>query len=222
MTDEKYVFDQTSRERKRIARGSYAKKGGSRSKRCSLPSDNLTAKQRKELNGAVETISKKQKLARQEWQKLSKSMKRQYLEILFLEHNARIKDIAEMWGIGQNNVWRMFNKAGVDVSDIVKKSKAYRKNSPSPEWLAFMAPTREEKSEEVSPPIEKPKAPPAASDAVKLDDSAPDTLKHIRLDVVSGSINYIGDPYAVFEKALLAIDPSKQYHIQIRFKEVTE
>ena len=53
MTDEEYLFRQTERETKRTARGAAAKKCGSKSKKCSLPSDYLSAKQRKGLNGKV-------------------------------------------------------------------------------------------------------------------------------------------------------------------------
>lgn len=53
MTDEKYVFEQTSRERKRIGAGIYSRKRGSRSKKCTLPSDNMTAGQLKKRNGEV-------------------------------------------------------------------------------------------------------------------------------------------------------------------------
>lgn len=225
MTDEKYLFEQTARERKRNARGSFAKKGGSRSKRCSLPSDYLTAKERKELNGMVETINTMKVLSYDEWEKLSISMKKAYIEALYTLHNARIKDIAQMFGKRVNNLARTFEAYGIDVKTLSRKSKAYKKNTPSAEWESFLANSAAvsvNEPEVGSQPAEEENVAPAASDDVKHDDSEPASLKPIRLDVVSGSINYIGDPYAVFEKALLAIDPSKEYHFQIRFKEVTE
>ncbi len=225
MTDEKYLFEQTSRERKRNARGSFAKKGGSRSKRCSLPLDNMTAKQRKELNGAVETINLNKAMSYDEWAKLNLGLKHKYIEALYTMHHARLKDIAMMFGRRENNLVRTFAAYSIDYKALGKKSKAYKKNTPSPEWESFLAnsATVSESEPEVgSQPVEEENVAPGPSDAVKHDDSAPTTLKPIRLDVVSGSINYIGDPYAVFEKALLAIDPSKEYHFQIRFKEVTE
>lgn len=225
MTGEKYLFEQTSRERKRNARGSFAKKGGSRSKRCSLPSDKLTAKQRRELNGAVETINLNKPMSYDEWAKLNLGLKHKYIEGLYTMHHARLKDIALMFGRSENNLSRTFKAYSIDFKTLSRKSKAYKKNTPSAEWESFLANSAAVSASEPevgSQPAEEENVAPAASDTVKHDDSAKATLKPIRLDVVSGSINYIGDPYAVFEKALLAIDPSKEYHFQIRFKEVTE
>lgn len=222
MTDEKYLFEQTARERKRNTRGSFAKKGRSRSKRCSLPSDYLTAKERKELNGVVETVNTMKVLSYDEWKKLSPSMKAVYIEALFEMHQARVIDIAEMWGKTSGNLCKTFKNYGIDIGSMSKKSRAYKNKAPDDSWLDFVASATALEGQDSQEPVEEESVAPAASDAVKHDDSAPSALKPIRLDVVSGSINYIGDPYAVFEKALLAVDPSKEYHFQIRFKEVTE
>lgn len=222
MTDEKYVFEQTSRERKRNARGSFAKKGGSRSKRCSLPSDNLTAKERKELNGVVETINTMKMMSYDEWKKPSLSMKTAYIEALFTMHQARIADIAEMWGKPVSNLYKSMKAYGIDIGRLSRDSRAFKRKSPDKSWLDFVANNTALEGLDSQEPVEEENVAPEASDAVKHDDPEPTTLKPIRLDVVSGSINYIGDPYAVFEKALMAIDPSKEYHFQIRFKEVTE
>ena len=57
MTDAQYLFVIDSREKKSVARSELHRKGGRKSKKCTLPSDYLTEKQRKELNGAVESYS---------------------------------------------------------------------------------------------------------------------------------------------------------------------
>ena len=233
MTDEKYLFEQTSRERKRNARGSFAKKGGSRSKRCSLPSDKLTAKERKELNGAVETLNMVKIYDKEEFKALPDTLKVEYLKNLF-EHGARSSDIAEVMGYSKLAALdRALKNQGINLGELAMVYPSYHKRRKLASWESFLERCVESLKEEVKrrheiiagmvqEPGEEENDAPAASDAVKHDDSAPATLTPIRLDVVSGSINYIGDPYAVFEKALLAIDPSKEYHFQIRFKEVTE
>ena len=48
-------FDYDALQKKRIASGAFHMKRGSRSKRCSLPSDNLTPAQLKRRNGPVST-----------------------------------------------------------------------------------------------------------------------------------------------------------------------
>lgn len=57
MTDAQYLFVSDSREKKSVARSAVHRKGGRKSKKCTLPSDYLTEKQRKELNGAVDSYS---------------------------------------------------------------------------------------------------------------------------------------------------------------------
>lgn len=55
MTDESYTLSQTNRERKTIARSAAHRVNGSKSKRCTLPSDSLTQAQLKKLSGPVIT-----------------------------------------------------------------------------------------------------------------------------------------------------------------------
>ena len=57
MIDAQYLFVSDSREKKSVARSAAHRKGGRKSKKCTLPSDYLTEKQRKELNGAVDSYS---------------------------------------------------------------------------------------------------------------------------------------------------------------------
>ena len=220
MKDEKYVFEQTSRERKRIARGAYAKKGGSRSKRCSLPSDNLTAKQRKELNGAVETLNTMKIYTWDEFKRLPNTLKEEYLKILY-EHGARTLDIAEMWGKGGTSNLRVALSAfGIDSKELARKSPQYKKATPSKDWLKFLEDCRAMEAAKVSPPVEEEKAAPEPSGEVKLD--VPEIVRGNAdtslLKVISGTLNYEGDPAAIFEKVMLAIDPSKKYKMQVRFQ----
>ena len=48
-------FDYDAMQKKRIARGASHMKRGSKSKKCTLPSDYLTAAQKRRLNGPVST-----------------------------------------------------------------------------------------------------------------------------------------------------------------------
>ena len=57
MKDTEYLFTQTSRERKQLARNAKYKKNGSKSRRCTLPSDNLTPSQKKGLSGPMLTYN---------------------------------------------------------------------------------------------------------------------------------------------------------------------
>ena len=50
MTDAEYVFQQDVKERKKMKTGAMHRKCGSKSKKCTLPSDYLTPSQKKKLN----------------------------------------------------------------------------------------------------------------------------------------------------------------------------
>lgn len=50
-------FNTDVKQKKSIARGAYARKNGSKSKKCSLPSDILTAAQKRKLNGPVQSYA---------------------------------------------------------------------------------------------------------------------------------------------------------------------
>ena len=213
MTDAEKMFRQTSKERKN-PRGVWAKKSGSRSKRCSLPSDNLTAKQRKELNGAVETINTMKILSYDEWKVLSKSMKELYLEALFSQHNARVCDVAAMWGRSDVGLRESVKRQGIDLGKIAKKSRAYKKNSADESWLAFLKNSRAVEMEDLQEPVEEENVQQEAPESVKQPLPKDDEL----LRVISGVLNYEGDPAAIFQKALLALDPSKSYAIQIAYQ----
>ena len=56
MTDAAYVFNQEVRERSRIKQGAHHKKNGSKSKKCTLPSDYMTTRQKNKMNGATMTL----------------------------------------------------------------------------------------------------------------------------------------------------------------------
>lgn len=213
MTDAEKMFRQTSKERKN-PRGAWAKKSGSRSKRCSLPSDNLTAKQRKELNGAVETINTMKILSYDEWKVLSKSMKELYMEALFDQHNARARDIAEMWGRSETSLRNSMKWYGIDLGKFAKKSRAYKKRSADESWLAFLEGSRAVEKEDLQESVEEEKMEQEAPETVKQPLPKDDEL----LRVISGILNYEGDPAAIFQKALLALDPRKSYAIQIAYQ----
>ena len=221
MTDEKYLFEQTSRERKRTARGAYAKKGGSRSKRCSLPSDYLTEKQRKELNGPVETydLMVNEPITIEKWKRFHPLVKRSYIKTCFKQHNARIHDIAVMLGKTDADLRRELKNNHIDFDAMARESKAFRKKKPSKEWLDFLElPNLPTLSYEDGKWIEKEKnVTQEASDDVKQANDDVRTAEEL-LEIVSGTLNYIGDPAAIFQKVMLALDPSKRYHIQVRYQ----
>lgn len=104
MTDERFVFQQDIKERSKMKTGAYHKKNGSKSKKCTLPSDHLTAREKKKLNGECMSIKMNEPYHNwKEFKKLSVEMQRNYISGLVVDHQARSKDIAEMFNISPNS-----------------------------------------------------------------------------------------------------------------------
>lgn len=106
MTDERFVFTQDVRERSKMKTGAFHKKNGSKSKKCTLPSDYLTARQKKKLNGECETLKLNEPF--RDWKQFKKyavSMKTAYLDNLVHNYGAKQKDVADMFGVTVNTVY---------------------------------------------------------------------------------------------------------------------
>ena len=215
MTDAAFVYKQTNKERGRSARGAYHKKGGSRSKKCSLPSDKLTEKQRKELNGKVETYNMNKPMTWIEFLGMPLDIQEEYLIGMIIDHEARSKDLAEMFGIVPHTLSKYLSTKFPNKSFWGKASP----HSPSQAWLDFVA-SDETLPLEVSQPVEEEKFAPAASGSVKQGNmtEVSGELNMVRLEIESGRLKFRGWPHAIFEKALLALDPSETYKIEIYFE----
>ena len=104
MTDERYVFNQDVAERSKMKTGAFHKKNGSKSKKCTLPSDHLTEAQKKKLSGPCFTINMNEPF--HDWKKfksLPQSMQAAYINGLVENYGARRSDIAEMLGTTATN-----------------------------------------------------------------------------------------------------------------------
>lgn len=114
MTDERFVFTQDVKERSQMKTGAFHKKNGSKSKKCTFPSDHLTAKQKKKLNGECETFKLNEPF--RDWKafkKYSVTMKTAYLDNLIHNYGARQKDVAEMFGITPNTIYLFCKELGI-------------------------------------------------------------------------------------------------------------
>lgn len=205
MTDEKYLFKETEKERKRLARGAYNKRTGARKKGYKTPSDYLTRKERKKLDGKPTTYNLAAVTKSERWEafmKMPPDVRTLFEQNLIDNHGARLVDIADYLGttVGnlRNHNWRY--KLNV-------KSQGHKNMTSA--WRRFID-VGEPAPEEVSVPVEEEKAPDAPSCAVKQDDI---------LTVNNGEVFMTGLPAAIFEKTMMILDPSKRYCIRIGFFE---
>lgn len=210
MSDAEYVFNQTSFEKKRIARGSFAKKNGSRSKRCSLPSDKLTKKEWKERNGAVLTYNLSRPMDWKTFKKMPALLQREYLENLSKDHKGRSKDIADMFGTSATNLANYVYTHEHLKGALKRTTRTY----VAPEWEAFLSkadsgPSKPSVDSAVSEPAEAPPSEQETPAKVKLD--TPEVW------VERGCLVYAGLPASIFEKAYQILDPNKKYRVLIRY-----
>ena len=106
-------FDFDVMQKKNIARGAYHRKGGSKSKKCSLPSDLLTPAQKRALNGPVTTVKLGQPMSWEAYKSLSDTLKKEYLEDLIASYQVNGAEIGRMLGVSVATMSRELRGIGV-------------------------------------------------------------------------------------------------------------
>lgn len=113
MTDAEYIFRQTSKERKRNGTGDFHKKrkGG---RVIHFPSDHLSRKEKKALNGEVKTYSFRDPLTWEQFKEMPKDIRQQYLDTLTDKfHGVLLSMIAESMGVKRVTLGTHMNRHGI-------------------------------------------------------------------------------------------------------------
>lgn len=114
-SDEQYEMIKDSREKKSIAASSYKQrthcgKGGA----VKFPSDYLSAKELKAMNGeCIKYASLKQPMNWEEFKKLPDDLKIEYVKSLRKKFNVPDAELATMFGVNKNIVYRHFKCYGL-------------------------------------------------------------------------------------------------------------
>ncbi len=95
MTDMK-DFDFDVMQKKSLVASARKRVNGSKSKKCTLPSDYLTPAQIRELNGKMESMNVNKTITWAELAALPPSMAKEYCETLHRVHKATIRGAARM------------------------------------------------------------------------------------------------------------------------------
>ena len=202
MDDAQYVFNQTSSERKRIGRGAVARKNGSKSKKCGLPSDYLSAAEKRKLNGECVTYELSRPMSWQDFKGMPHDIQSEY-----------IRKLAGM-GAGRNDIADMFRITPDQYSQyMVRKHKGekfldtkVKNNDAFVEWFIGDDPKPAEE------PAAEIKEEPAPAEPVAEAKTAP-----ARAFLNSGSISYSGNAKDVFESILQLMDENSDYDITVSF-----
>lgn len=145
MTDEKYCFVSDVREKKRIASGAYHKrthagKGGA----VKMPSDYMTAKERKAMNGEVKSYKLNEPLTWGEFKAMPTDIQICYIKALREKFGVSDTQIGVMMGVSQNAIAKHVKKLGIGLGRDNKPSWKDKEG-----WYKWVNGVKEEVAEEV-------------------------------------------------------------------------
>ena len=129
-------FDYDALQKKRIAAGARHMKRGSRSKRCSLPSDNLTPAQLKRRNGPVSTYKLDAPMRWDDFKEMPVDLQKQYLTYLVETYGATNEMLGDMFYVHPTLVGTVKKALGVvshNPHRLIGEKKAIRDQM----WAAF-------------------------------------------------------------------------------------
>ena len=108
-------FDFDVMTKKRIARGAAARKCGSNSRRCTLPSDYLTDAQKKARNGKMSTYNLSKPMTYEQFKLMPRDLQREYLLKLRNDMHASARVIAQMFGCSYETVRVVIRDLGINT-----------------------------------------------------------------------------------------------------------
>jgi hypothetical protein len=117
-------------QKKRIASGAAHRKRGAKSKKCTLPHDNLTKKELRALSGEVKTYNIHQRLAWAQFKELPDDLAAEHIAYLVDTFGANIGAIAAALGVCYDSVFKYLKSKGIKL-----KKRVFIE---TPEWLAFI------------------------------------------------------------------------------------
>ena len=129
-------FDYDALQKKRIAAGARHMKRGSRSKRCSLPSDNLTPAQLKRRNGPVSTYKLDAPMRWDDFKAMPVDLQKQYLTNLVETYGATNEMLGDMFYVHPTHVGAVKKALGV-VSHNPRHLSKEKKTIRDQMWAAF-------------------------------------------------------------------------------------
>lgn len=129
-------FDYDALQKKRIAAGARHMKRGSRSKRCSLPSDNLTPAQLKRRNGPVSTYKLDAPMGWDDFKAMPVDLQKKYLTNLVETYGATNEMLGDMFYVHPTHVGAIKKALGV-VSHNPRRLIGEKKAIRDQMWAAF-------------------------------------------------------------------------------------
>ena len=129
-------FDYDALQKKRISAGARHMRRGSRSKRCFLPSDNLTPAQLKRRNGPVSTYKLDAPMRWDDFKEMPVDLQKQYLTYLVETYGATNEMLGDMFYVHPTYVGAVKKALGV-VSHNPHRVIGEKKTIRDHMWAAF-------------------------------------------------------------------------------------
>ena len=116
-------FDYDAMQKKRIARGASHMKRGSKSKKCTLPSDYLTAAQKRRLNGPVSTYKLDEPMNWESFKAMPEDLQKKYILNLQETYQANNDMLGKMFGVTGASVCKMRHALGIGAMGQSKMTR---------------------------------------------------------------------------------------------------
>lgn len=146
-------FDYEVLQKKRIAAGARHRKCGSKSKFCSLPSDNMTAAEWKRRNGKVKTYNLMAPMDWAEFKSMPHDLQQQYIDTLQTRFNVSVNRISkDLFGLCPGALRRHIDRNGL------KHISMPGRGGNVPNWYVWLNdadPFEEKCEEEIEETVEK-------------------------------------------------------------------
>lgn len=123
-------FDYDVMQKKRIASGAVHRKRGSKSKKCTLPSDYLTKKELKAMNGEVKSYNIHERIDWKKFKTLPEDVAIAHVNWLIETFGCNAEAIGRSLGVSKGCVFVWAKTQGIKFD--------YRRFIPSKEWLTFL------------------------------------------------------------------------------------
>lgn len=144
-------FEYDCHQKKVIANSARHRKNGSKSKKCTLPSDKLTQKQWKERCGPVLSYNLNKPMSWDDFKRLPTNVQAEYITNLQNKYGATAVDIAAMFDVQPLTVRRHVETNGVNVTFPRGHSMSAARRQ---DWEAFLCSTLEMAAPVVEEPVQ--------------------------------------------------------------------
>lgn len=221
MDDAQYLFVTDSAEKKKVARS--ARNRVTKKKGCILPSDYLTAGEKKKMNGDVMTVNLNQKMSYRYFKTLTPQLQEMYLNHLVNHYKFNVSQIKKSLGCTNGKALEQYiEKRGINV-----KFKKYPRGSATDVFEKFMNGELEQDKKEEETDMTKKEAEEAveeetivdaAEDAEAIDIPEPEEQEEKMANPVYMNLQFKNvSGMEELAKALLAFPLSGPFNVRIDF-----